>query len=131
MYPLSLSLCVCIYIYIYTHTNTHTHIWKLVSQLCPPLCDPIDYSPPGFSVHENSPAKNTGVGWHFLLQGIFLTQEPNPGLLHCRLVLCQLSYQGSLVSKTCVLGSRNLVYYLGNLSSDFFFIRVRRQNKAE
>ena len=31
----------------------------------------------------NSPGKNSGVGWHFLLQGIFLTQGSNPGLLHC------------------------------------------------
>ena len=30
-----------------------------------------------------------------LLQGIFLTQESNQGLLHCRQILCQLSYQGS------------------------------------
>ena len=30
------------------------------------------------------PGKNTGVGCHVLLQGLFLTQESNPGLLHCR-----------------------------------------------
>ena len=30
------------------------------------------------------PGKNTGVGWHFLLQLIFPTQESNPDLLHCR-----------------------------------------------
>ena len=32
----------------------------------------------------DSPGKNTGVGCHFLLQGIFATQESNLGLLHCR-----------------------------------------------
>ena len=32
----------------------------------------------------DSPGKNTGVGCHFLLQGIFPTQESNPGLPHCR-----------------------------------------------
>ena len=32
----------------------------------------------------NSPGKNTGVGCHALLQGIFPTQGLNPGLLHCR-----------------------------------------------
>ena len=32
----------------------------------------------------DSPGKNIGVGCRFLLQGIFPTQEPNPGLLHCR-----------------------------------------------
>ena len=35
----------------------------------------------------DSPGKNIGVGCHFLLQGIFLTQGLNPGLPHCRLVL--------------------------------------------
>ena len=55
----------------------------LVAQLCPALCDPMDCSPPGPSPW-NSPGKNIGVGSHSLLQGIFLTQELNPGLLHCR-----------------------------------------------
>ena len=40
-------------------------------------------------------AKNTGVGCHSLLQGIFLTQGSNPGLLHYRQILYQLSYMGS------------------------------------
>ena len=39
--------------------------------------------------------KNTGVGSLPLLQQIFLNQELNGGLLHCRLILYQLSYQGS------------------------------------
>ena len=37
---------------------------------------------------------NTAVGSLFLLQGIFLTQEPNQCLLHCRQIIYQLSYQG-------------------------------------
>ena len=41
------------------------------------------------------PGKNTGVGFHFLLQGIFPTQGSNPGLLHCRQILYCLSHQGS------------------------------------
>ena len=44
----------------------------------------------------NSPGKNTGVGSHFLLQGIFSTQGPHLGLLHCRQILYHLSHQGSL-----------------------------------
>ena len=40
--------------------------------------------------------KNTGVGRHSLLQGIFLTQGSNPGLLHCTQILHQLSHKGSL-----------------------------------
>ena len=43
----------------------------------------------------NSPGQNTGEGSLSLLQGIFLTQELNPGLLQCRQILYQLSYQGS------------------------------------
>ena len=43
----------------------------------------------------NSPGLNTGVGSHSLLQRIFPTQESNPGLLHCRQVLHQLSHQES------------------------------------
>ena len=41
----------------------------------------MDYSPPG-SCPWDFPGKNTGVGCHFLLQGIFPTQGSNPGLLH-------------------------------------------------
>ena len=45
------------------------------------LCDPLDCSPPGSSVHGDSPGKNTGVGFHFLLQEIFLTLGSNPHFL--------------------------------------------------
>ena len=41
------------------------------------------------------PGKSTGVGCHFLLQGIFPTQGSNLGLLHCRQTLYPLSHQGS------------------------------------
>ena len=41
------------------------------------------------------PGKNTGVGCHFHLQGIFPIQGSNPGLLHCRQTLSCLSHQGS------------------------------------
>ena len=41
------------------------------------------------------PGKNTGLGCHFLLQGIFPTQGSNLGLLHCRWILYCLSPQGS------------------------------------
>ena len=115
----------------------------LVTQSCPTLCNPMDCTPPGSSVHGDSPGKimentpfsmvesvamesaavpssrgffeprspalqvdslssespgkpkNTGMGSLSLLQGIFLTQESNWGLLHCRWIFYQLSYQGS------------------------------------
>ena len=41
---------------------------------------PHDCCPPGSSVHGDSPGKNTGVGCHFLLQGIFPTQGSNLSL---------------------------------------------------
>ena len=66
----------------------------LVAQACPILFNPMDFSPPG-SCPWNSPGKNTGVGCHSLLQGIFPTQGLNPGLLHCRKILYHLSYQWS------------------------------------
>ena len=44
----------------------------------------------------NSPGKNTGVGCHALLQGIFLVQGLNTSLLHCRQVLYHLSHQTCL-----------------------------------
>ena len=47
-------------------------------KLCPTLCDPMDYSLPGFLCPWNFPGKNTEVGYHFLVQGIFLTQGSNP-----------------------------------------------------
>ena len=123
--------------------------WKVkasVTQSCPTLCDPMDCSPPGSSVHRILQArilewvairftrgsswprnrtwvsciagsfltdwamreaqidnsywlvcshiglKNTGVGSLSLLLQIFLTQELNRGLLHCRQIVYQLSY---------------------------------------
>ena len=53
---------------------------------------------PGPNVHGILQAR-TGVGSLSLLQGIFPIQESKLGLLHCRQILYQLSYQGSLVKK--------------------------------
>ena len=52
----------------------------LVIKSCPTLCDPMDCSP-RLLCPWDSPGKNTGVGYHVLLQGIFLTQGWNQGLL--------------------------------------------------
>ena len=105
-----------------------------IAQSCLTLCDPMDCSPPGSSIHGILQARvlewvaipfsrgssqprdrtgvsciagrfftslatgkpqNTGVGSLSFLQGIFPTQELNQGLLHCRQILYQLSYEGS------------------------------------
>ena len=79
---------------VYTKHNAW-HVLCLVSQSCLTLCNPMDCSPPGSSVHGDSPGKNTGVGCHALLQGIFPTQGLNPGLLRCWRILYHLSHQGS------------------------------------
>ena len=55
----------------------------------------------------NSPCKDTGVGSHSLLQGVFLTQGLNLGLLHCRWILYHLSHQGSPVNRTRVQSESN------------------------
>ena len=71
----------------------------LVAQSCLTLCDPMDSSTPDSSVHGDSPGKNTGVGYHALLQGIFLTQGWNPGLPDCTWILYCLSHLGISKSK--------------------------------
>ena len=65
----------------------------LVTQLCPTLCDPMDCSPSGTSVHGDSPGKKTGVGYRSLLQGISPTQGSNPGLPHRRWIVYHPSHQ--------------------------------------
>ena len=72
----------------------------LVAQSCPILCDPLDCSPPGSSVHGIFQARKE-VGSHSLLQGIFPTQRSNFCLLHYRWITYPLSYQGS-PTHTCI-----------------------------
>ena len=52
----------------------------LATKLCLTLCDPMDCSPPGSSIHKIFQGKNTGVDCHFLLQRIFLNQGLNLSL---------------------------------------------------
>ena len=59
-----------------------------VAQSCPTL------RPHGLYSLWNSPGQNTGVGSLSLLQGIFLTQGSNPGILHCRWILLPAEPQG-------------------------------------
>ena len=107
------------------HKNTDVKV--KVAQLCPALCDPMDYIAHGIlqarmleciafpfsrgSSQPRSPTlqadslpakpqgkpKNTGVRSLSLLQQIFPTQKSNRSLLHCRRILYQLSYQRSPV----------------------------------
>ena len=124
----------CLHIILSPNTERCVHAKSL--QSCLILCDPMNCSPPGSSVHEilqarmlewaampppedlpNSGIKprsptlqtdslpaeplgkpeNTGMGGLSLLQQIFPTRELYQSLLHCRLILYQLSHQGSPV----------------------------------
>ena len=74
-------VCVCVCVCV------------LVTLLCPTLCNPMDCSSPGSSVHGILQARL--LEWVTILQGIFPTQGSNLGLPHCRQILYRLSDQGS------------------------------------
>ena len=77
-----------------------------LKDLCPFLCvcvsrlvvsnclQPHGLEPTRLLCPWNSPGENTRMSCHFLLQGIFLTQGSNLGLLHCQQILYHLSHQG-------------------------------------
>ena len=82
-----------------SYINFSLIAWKvkvLVTQLCVTLCSSTHYSPPGSSVNGILQARILESVAIPLLQWIFPTQGSNQGLLHCRQILYQLSYQGSL-----------------------------------
>ena len=66
------------------------------------LLQPHGLQPSRLLCPWDSRDKNSGVGCHFLLQGIFWTQELNPDLLHCRQMLYRLSYEGNLPIMKCI-----------------------------
>ena len=100
--PIYNKTCVLIPLVLTLHWQDL--LLQLLSCLsCPTLCNPMNSSPLGSFVHEDSPGKNTRVVCHALLQGIFPTQGLNPGLLHCRQTLYHLSHQGSLTNQTIII----------------------------
>ena len=72
-----------------SYVEERTVVVVKVAQSCPTLRPHGLYSP------WNSPGQNAGVGSLSLLHGIFASQESNPGLPHCRLILYKLSHKGS------------------------------------
>ena len=70
-------------------------LWREVTQSCLTLCNPMDCSPAKPLYPWDFPGKNTGVGCHFVLQEIFLSQGLNPVLPHCGQNLYPLSHQGN------------------------------------
>ena len=71
-----------------------TFFWTfmLIAQSCPTFCNPMDYSLGRLLCPWDSPGKNTGVGSHYHLQGIFPIQGLNPGILHHRRILYHLCH---------------------------------------
>ena len=88
------TFCIAVYVYLAIWSSNNPITWKRSkseshsvasdSLLLHRLYDPW-----------NSPGQNTGAGSHSLVQVIFPNQGLNPGLLHWRQILYQLSHQGS------------------------------------
>ena len=68
----------------------HVNVWQKPLQYCKVICFQLKKK------KKYCPGKNTAVGCHFLLQGIFPTQGWNPGLLHCMQILYHLSQNQTL-----------------------------------
>ena len=87
----------------------------------------------------DSPGKNTGVGYHFLLQGIFPTQGLNLGLLLCRQILYCLGHQGSpkrakgagyTPSEACLLNRKALNQGLNLQKANFATDRIGKSTPS-
>jgi len=89
--------CIVRQVLYHSATEEAPELRKKVSQLaqsCPTLCDPMDCSPPGSSVHGIFQARI--LEWVAIsFSEIFPTQGLNPGLPHSRQTLYHLSHQGS------------------------------------
>ena len=80
------------------------------AQLCPTLLWPHGLQPARVLCPWNFSGKNIGVGFHFLLQGIFLTQGLNLGLLcfwHCRWILYHKRHLRGFVARRCIKRSNS------------------------
>ena len=102
-------------------TRNKTTITCLVAQSCLILCNPMDYSLPASSVHRDSPGKNTEVGCHALLQGIFPTQGLNSSLLQSpalrgRIFITSDTWEAQTVLSSIQLGSLSL-FTLANIQA--------------
>ena len=74
------------------------------------------------------PSKNTGVGFHALLQGIFLTHRSNPGLLQCRLILYRLNHHPEGIN-TKQSTMRCIIVTLLKVTERMPYRRRRREGK--
>ena len=95
------------------------------------LWDLMDCSPPCSFCLWDFPGKNTGVGCHFLLHGIFLTQGSNLCLLHWQVGSLPLSYQGRPCQLfRCVIKQR-YAWFINKLSIlKIFFLSFQQSHKS-
>ena len=114
---------VCMFMFtkyiIYIKDSVHALLLRSVWFFMTPWLQPTRLFCP-----LNFPGKNTGLGYQFLLQRIFLTQGSNPGLLHCGQILYHLWVNLGL-NKSCLLvqdNSRNaLLILLPHTTQNAFF----------
>ena len=105
------------------------YLWDIrthcsVAKLCLMLCDPMDCSPPDSSPW-NIPGKNTKVGCHFLLQGIFPTMGLDPCALHWQVDSLPLSHLGMT---DCIRGTPSLCPISLPSACDFLTPPIKWQN---
>ena len=94
-----------IHIYVCVYICIHIYACVLSDFSCVRFFMTYELLPAKLLCPWDSPGKNTGVGCHALLQGIFPTQGSNPYLLyllHCRRVLYPLGHLGSPYTYKCV-----------------------------
>ena len=97
----------------------------LVAQSCLTCCNPMACSPPGFSVHGDSPGESTGMGCHPVLQGNLSNQgiKPRSSALQADFFFFyHLSHQGSL---------RTSESYVINLGESVQIRGLYKENRTE
>ena len=97
IYSFFLSFPIFWHIMVHNSPYQPFNFWSIHHSVSSFISDFIYLHLLSFFPLGDSPGKNTGVGCHALLQGIFPTQGLNPGLPHCRQILYRLSHQGSLL----------------------------------
>ena len=114
-------------------SNLITHVFQkvLVNSVVSDSLQNHRQQPSRLLCPRNSPGKDTGVGCHSLLQGIFLTQGSNPGLLQCRRVLYPLNQGSHMLFKSLPIDSPlaqflkpSYSHWINKSGVFFFFLKI-------
>ena len=94
---------------------------------------PPGLQPPRRLCPSDFPDKQSTLCCRFLLQGIFLTQESNPHLLHWQADSLPLSHQGSPYTHYCIqkIANKNLLYSTGNCIWCSVMTYIRMESRKE